>query len=251
MISNIVADFRIIFDRDPAARNWVEVILCYPGLQALSLHRFAHWLYILGLPLVPRLISYVSRFLTGIEIHPGATIGKGVFIDHGMGVVIGETAIIGDYALIYQGVTLGGTGKESGKRHPTLGENVVVGAGAKVLGNLQIGSNVRIGAGSVVLRDVPSDCTVVGIPGRVLYRAGERVGPLEHGSLPDSEAEVIRALLDRIESLEQQMQKMQTEQVCNAIIQGVGTPSAVGIETAPSCHLEDKIIRQFLDGSGI
>ncbi len=251
MISNLIADFRIIFDRDPAARNWVEVLLFYPGLQALTLHRFAHWLYVLGLPLIPRLISYVSRFVTGIEIHPGATIGKGVFIDQGMGVVIGETAIIGDYALIYQGVTLGGTGKESGKRHPTLGENVVVGAGAKVLGNLQIGSNVRIGAGSVVLRDVPSDCTVVGIPGRVLYRAGERVGPLEHGSLPDSEAEVIRALLDRIESLEQQVQKMQTEQICNAIIQGVETPSAAGIEVAPSCHLEDKVIRQFLDGSGI
>jgi serine O-acetyltransferase len=262
VISNIVADFRIIFDRDPAARNWVEVILFYPGLQALTLHRFAHWLYVLGLPLVPRLISYVSRFLTGIEIHPGATIGKGVFIDHGMGVVIGETAIIGDYALIYQGVTLGGTGKESGKRHPTLGENVVVGAGAKVLGNLQIGSNVRIGAGSVVLRDVPSDCTVVGIPGRVLYRAGERVGPLEHGSLPDSEAEVIRALVDRIEGLEQQVLKLQTEQTCNAIIQGVGAFSAAGIEVAancqleeaeaaPSCHLEDRVIRQFLDGSGI
>ncbi len=251
MLSNLIADFRIIFDRDPAARNWLEVLLFYPGLQALSLHRFAHWLHLLGLPLIPRLISYLSRFMTGIEIHPGAKIGKGVFIDHGMGVVIGETAIVGDYALIYQGVTLGGTGKESGKRHPTLGENVVVGAGAKVLGNLQIGSNVRIGAGSVVLRDVPSDCTVVGIPGRVLYRAAERVGPLEHGSLPDSEAEVIRALLDRIESLEQQVQKMQTEQTCNAIIQGVETPSAVGVEVPPSCHLEDKIIRQFLDGSGI
>jgi serine O-acetyltransferase len=251
VISNIVADFRIIFDRDPAARNWVEVILCYPGLQALTLHRFAHWLYVLGLPLVPRLISYLSRFMTGIEIHPGATIGKGVFIDHGMGVVIGETAIIGDFALIYQGVTLGGTGKETGKRHPTLGENVVVGAGAKVLGNLQIGSNVRIGAGSVVLRDVPSDCTVVGIPGRVLYRAGEKVGPLEHGSLPDSEAEVIRALVDRIESLEQQVQKMQTEKICNAIIQGVETPSAEEPEIAPSCHLDDRVIRQFLDGSGI
>ena len=128
------------------------------------LHRLAHWLYVLGLPFIPRLISHIARFLTGIEIHPGATIGKSVFIDHGMGVVIGETAIIGDFALIYQGVTLGGTGKESGKRHPTVGENVVVGAGAKVLGNLQIGNNVRIGAGSVVLRDVPSDCTVVGIP---------------------------------------------------------------------------------------
>jgi serine O-acetyltransferase len=251
VLSNLIADFRIIFDRDPAARNWVEVLFFYPGLQALSLHRFAHWLYSIGIPFLPRFISHLTRFFTGIEIHPGATIGKGVFIDHGMGVVIGETAIIGDYALIYQGVTLGGTGKETGKRHPTLGENVVVGAGAKVLGNLQIGSNVRIGAGSVVLRDVPSDCTVVGIPGRILYRAGERVGPLEHGSLPDSEAEVIRALVDRIESLELQMQKMQTEQTCNAIIQGVEVPSAVAVEIAPSCNIEDKVIRQFLDGAGI
>ena len=251
MLAQLIADFRIIFDRDPAARNWVEVIFCYPGLQALSLHRFAHWLHLLGVPFVPRFISHLARFFTGIEIHPGATIGKGVFIDHGMGVVIGETAIIGDYALIYQGVTLGGTGKETGKRHPTLGENVVVGAGAKVLGNLQIGSNVRIGAGSVVLRDVPSDCTVVGIPGRILYRAGERVGPLEHGSLPDTEAQVIRALVDRIESLEQQVQKFQTEQTCNAIAQGFETPSAAEIELPPSCDLDDKVIRQFLDGAGI
>ena len=251
MISQLIADFRIIFDRDPSARNWVEVLFCYPGLQALSLHRFAHWLHTLGLPFIPRFISYLSRFFTGIEIHPGATIGKGVFIDHGMGVVIGETAIIGDYALIYQGVTLGGTGKESGKRHPTLGENVVVGAGAKVLGNLQIGSNVRIGAGSVVLRDVPSDSTVVGIPGRILYRAGEKMGPLEHGNLPDTEAEVIQALLDRIESLEKQVQKIQVEQTCNAIAQGIETPSAEGVELPPSCQLEDKVIRQFLDGSGI
>jgi serine O-acetyltransferase len=251
VLSNLIADFRIIFERDPAARNWIEVLFFYPGLQALSLHRFAHWLYSIGIPFLPRLISHLTRFFTGIEIHPGATIGKGVFIDHGMGVVIGETAIIGNYTLIYQGVTLGGTGKETGKRHPTLGENVVVGAGAKVLGNLQIGNNVRIGAGSVVLRDVPSDCTVVGIPGRILYRAGERVGPLEHGSLPDSEAEVIRALVDRIESLEQQVQKMQTEQTCNAIIQGVEVPLAVGVEKAPCCNLDDKVIRQFLDGSGI
>jgi serine O-acetyltransferase len=251
VLSKLIADFQIIFDRDPAARNWLEVIFCYPGLQALTFHRFAHWLHRLGLPFIPRFISSLARFFTGIEIHPGATIGKGVFIDHGMGVVIGETAIIGDYALIYQGVTLGGTGKESGKRHPTLGENVVVGAGAKVLGNLQIGSNVRIGAGSVVLRDVPSDCTVVGIPGRILYRAGERVGPLEHGSLPDTEAEVIRALVDRIESLEQQMQKIQVEQTCNAIVQGIETHSAAKIEVPPSCQLEDRVIRQFLDGSGI
>ena len=259
MLSNLLADFRIIFDRDPAARNWLEVLVCYPGLQALVSHRFAHWLHVLGIPFIPRLISHLSRFFTGIEIHPGATIGKGVFIDHGMGVVIGETAIVGDYALIYQGVTLGGTGKESGKRHPTLGENVVVGAGAKVLGNLQIGNNVRIGAGSVVLRDVPADCTVVGIPGRILYREGVRVDPLAHGSLPDSEAAVIRALVDRIESLEQQVQKLQTENTCNAIIQGVDSTErkrreleqVEPVTVAPSCHLEDKVIRQFLDGSGI
>jgi serine O-acetyltransferase len=251
VLSNLIADFRIIFDRDPAARNWLEVLFCYPGLQALVFHRFSHWLYQIGIPFIPRLLSHFSRFITGIEIHPGATIGKGVFIDHGMGVVIGETAIVGDYALIYQGVTLGGTGKETGKRHPTLGENVVVGAGAKVLGNLQIGNNVRIGAGSVVLRDVPADCTVVGIPGRIVFRSGERVGPLEHGSLPDSEAAVIRALVDRIESLEQQVQKMRTEQTCNAIIQGVDANESEDGISPPSCHLEDKVIRQFLDGSGI
>lgn len=211
MLSSLIADFKIIFERDPAARNWLEVILCYPGLQALALHRFSHKLYSLGLPLIPRLMSHIGRFLTGIEIHPGATIGKSVFIDHGMGVVIGETAIIGDYCLIYQGVTLGGTGKQGGKRHPTLGENVVVGAGAKVLGNISIGHDVRIGAGSVVLRDVPADCTVVGIPGRVVYRAGEKVDPLDHSNLPDSEATVIRTLLDRIEQLEKQVIELQQQ----------------------------------------
>lgn len=208
VLSSLIADFKIIFERDPAARNWLEVILCYPGLQALVLHRFSHQLYNLGLPLIPRLISHLGRFFTGIEIHPGASIGKGVFIDHGMGVVIGETAIIGDYCLIYQGVTLGGTGKQSGKRHPTLEKNVVVGAGAKVLGNIIIGHDVRIGAGSVVLKDVPADCTVVGIPGRVVYRAGEKVDPLDHSNLPDSEATVIRTLLDRIEQLEKQVMEL-------------------------------------------
>ncbi|BAQ60012.1 serine acetyltransferase [Geminocystis sp. NIES-3708] len=211
MLSSLIADFKIIFERDPAARNWLEVILCYPGLQALVLHRFSHKLYNLGLPLIPRLMSHIGRFFTGIEIHPGATIGKGVFIDHGMGVVIGETAIIGDYCLIYQGVTLGGTGKQSGKRHPSLGENVVVGAGAKVLGNIFIGHDVRIGAGSVVLKDVPADCTVVGIPGRVVYRSGEKVDPLDHSNLPDSEATVIRTLLDRIEQLEKQVVELQQQ----------------------------------------
>jgi serine O-acetyltransferase len=260
VLNTFIADFRIIFKRDPAARNGLEVLFCYPGFHALVIHRFGHWLYVLGVPLLPRLISHLARFLTGIEIHPGATIGKGVFIDHGMGVVIGETAIVGEYTLIYQGVTLGGTGKETGKRHPTVGENVVVGAGAKVLGNLLIGNNVRIGAGSVVLRDVPSDCTVVGVPGRIVYRAGERVEPLEHGSLPDSEAQVIRALLDRIETLEQQLQTLsdsvshftQPHVARSLAYAAISTePQLDGHLEAPCCELRDKIIEEFLNGSGI
>ena len=249
MLSSLVADFRIIFERDPAARNWLEVLICYPGLQALFLHRLAHWLYGIGIPFFPRLVSHLARFLTGIEIHPGAQVGKGVFIDHGMGVVIGETAIVGDYSLIYQGVTLGGTGKETGKRHPTLGENVVVGGGAKVLGNIQIGNNVRIGAGSVVLRDVPSNCTVVGIPGRVVYRSGVKVDPLEHGNLPDSEAAVIRTLVDRIESLEQEVKQLRQSQTENkslvaAVISETGETGSCQQEN--SCLLRDKEIREFL-----
>jgi serine O-acetyltransferase len=245
ILNTLAADYRIIFERDPAARSGLEVLFCYPGLQALILHRFAHWLHRLRLPLIPRMISHLARFLTGIEIHPGATIGQGVFIDHGMGVVIGETAIIGNYALIYQEVTLGGTGKERGKRHPTLGENVVVGAGAKVLGNIQIGSNARIGAGSVVLRDVPADCTVVGIPGRIVYRAGERVEPLDHAQMPDSEAQVIRALVDRIEALEQQVQSLQPKK------QPIPELVMVGGQTAERCRIQDRAIAQFFDGTGI
>lgn len=274
----LVADFKIIFERDPAARNWLEVLLCYPGLQAILLHRLAHSLYQLKLPFVPRFVSHLSRLITGIEIHPGASIGKGLCIDHGMGVVIGETAILGEYCLIYQGVTLGGTGKETGKRHPTLGDNVVVGAGAKVLGNLQIGSNVRVGAGSVVLRDVPSDCTVVGVPGRIVYRAGEKTGPLEHGRLPDSEAQVIRLLLDRIESLEQQVQTLTKQGEASQVVEKA-QPAVVAANDGhdyqkvsqsytpvtmtssitdnslstshQSCQLKDKVIEQFLDSSGL
>ena len=250
MLSSLVADFRIIFERDPAARNWLEVLVCYPGLQALFLHRFAHWLYKVGIPFFPRFISHLARFFTGIEIHPGAQIGKGVFIDHGMGVVIGETAIVGNYSLIYQGVTLGGTGKETGKRHPTLGENVVVGGGAKVLGNIQIGNNVRIGAGSVVLRDVPSNCTVVGIPGRVVYRSGVKVDPLEHGNLPDSEAAVIRTLVDRIESLEQEVKQLKESQSeSKSLVVAVLSESEEAEpcqQVKDSCRLRDKEIREFL-----
>ncbi|MDJ0579692.1 serine O-acetyltransferase [Crocosphaera sp.] len=252
MLSSIIADFRVIFDRDPAARNWLEVLFCYPGLQAIMLHRVAHRIYKQGVPFFPRLISHLARFFTGVEIHPGAKIGTGVFIDHGMGVVIGETAEVGDYSLIYQGVTLGGTGKQSGKRHPTLGKNVVVGAGAKVLGNLNIGNNVRIGAGSVVLRDVPSDCTVVGIPGRIVYQSGVKVNPLEHGNLPDSEAKVIRLLLDRIEALEKQVEALQEDKLKERelVVSGVsnlGTNS--GNNESHSCYIKDKEIEEFLGGT--
>lgn len=201
-------DFRIIFERDPAAHHWLEVLCCYPGLHAIALHRLAHWLHSHHIPFLPRLISHLNRFFTGIDIHPGATIGQGVFIDHGMGVVIGETAIVGNYCLIYQGVTLGGTGKELGKRHPTLGQHVVVGAGAKVLGNIHIGDYARIGAGSIVLRAVPSHCTAVGIPGRNICRTNTQTCPLEHGQVPDVEAVAIRALLTRIELLEEQVKAL-------------------------------------------
>jgi serine O-acetyltransferase len=249
VLSTLIADFRIIFERDPAARNWLEVLVCYPGLQALSFHRFAHWGYRIGIPFLPRFISHIARFFTGIEIHPGAQIGKGVFIDHGMGIVIGETAIVGDYSLIYQGVTLGGTGKETGKRHPTVGENVVVGAGAKILGNIQIGNNVRIGAGSVVLQDVPSNCTVVGVPGRIVYRSGVRVNPLEHGNLPDSEAAVIRTLVDRIESLEEEVRNLKQASVNHSLATAL-VSEADNLElceaTQNSCLLRDKEIREFL-----
>jgi serine O-acetyltransferase len=241
VLKTLKADFDIIFERDPAARNVLEVLFCYPGLQALWFHRLSHWLDSIGLPFIPRLLSHFSRFITGIEIHPGAQIGHSIFIDHGMGVVIGETAIIGDYCLIYQGVTLGGTGKESGKRHPTLGENVVIGAGAKVLGNIQLGNNVRIGAGSVVLRDVPSDCTVVGIPGRIVYREGAKVNPLDHARLPDSEAQAMRYLMDRIEVLEQELQSLRKatgSEECE-ILRLVHT----------SCRLRDRPIESFLDGA--
>lgn len=216
MLYTFIIDYQIIFERDPAARNWLEVLFCYPGLHALVLHRLANWLWHKQILLLPRLLSHLGRFFTGIEIHPGATIGKGVFIDHGMGVVIGETAIIGDYTLIYQGATLGGTGKESGKRHPTVGENVVVGAGAKVLGNIFIENNVRIGSGSVVLKDVPANCTVVGVPGRIIYRSGVRVAPLEHNELPDSQAQLIRTLVNRVELLEKQIENFQ--HICDLIV---------------------------------
>ncbi|NJK36918.1 MAG: serine O-acetyltransferase [Oscillatoriales cyanobacterium RM2_1_1] len=209
----IIEDFQIIFKRDPAARSWLEVLCCYPGFHALVCHRLAHWLYQRHISFLPRFISHLTRGFTGIEIHPGAHIGKGVFIDHGMGVVIGETAIIGNYTLIYQGVTLGGTGKETGKRHPTVGDHVVIGAGSKVLGNIQIGNYARIGAGSVILRPVPAHCTAVGVPGRNICQTNTQDCPLEHSKLPDAEAALMKKLVARIEQLEHQLQALTSSQL--------------------------------------
>ena len=216
----LLTDFAIIFERDPAARGWLEVLCCYPGLHAIAAHRLAHWLHRRRVHFLPRFISAIARFCTGIEIHPGAQLGKGIFIDHGMGVVIGETAIVGDYTLIYQGVTLGGTGKETGKRHPTVGSRVVIGAGAKVLGNIYIGDHARIGAGSIVLRAVPANCTAVGVPSRNVCKCNTATTPLEHGQLPDAEAATLRLLLDRIEALETQVQSLTQR----SLLTGVPTP---------------------------
>ena len=202
MFETLKSDWRGVFERDPAARNWLEVIT-YPGLHAIIWHRIAHRLWLWNLKFLARLFSQINRFLTGIEIHPGATVGNSFFIDHGMGVVIGETAEIGDHVLIYHGVTLGGVSLEKKKRHPTIGNDVVIAAGAKVLGAITIGDNVRIGANAVVLKDVPPNSTVVGIPGRVVMRDGKKIeDELTHGRGLDPEGELIQELKRRLDSLE-------------------------------------------------
>jgi serine O-acetyltransferase len=212
MFGTISEQIDTIFHRDPAAKSALEIVLCYPGFHAILTHRLAHRLYRMNVPIVPRLLSQISRFFTGIEIHPGARIGRRFFIDHGMGVVIGETTEIGDDVLLYQGVTLGGTGKEKGKRHPTLGNNVVVGTGAKVLGNIRIGDHVKIGAGSVVVRPVPDDSTVVGVPGRIVRsRTVVTDDTLEHGKLPDPEGQAIEEMAKRIDQLEAQVKALTEE----------------------------------------
>ena len=209
MFAVIREQIETIFREDPAAKSVIEIVLCYPGFHAILMHRVAHWLYNAGVPFLPRFISQTSRFFTGIEIHPGATIGRRFFIDHGMGVVIGETAEIGDDVLVYQGVTLGGTGNEQGKRHPTIGNNVVIGTGAKVLGSIRIGNHVKIGAGSVVVHPVPDYSTVVGIPGRIVrMRTVSTDGVLEHGHLPDPEGQEINDLKERVTSLEGQVKAL-------------------------------------------
>ena len=198
------AEIRACFERDPAARSLIEVLLNYPGLHILILHRLAHPLERLRLPILPRLIMSLGRWLTGIEIHPGARIGRGLFIDHGMGVVIGETAVIGDNVTLFQGVTLGGTGKERGKRHPTLGNNVVIGAGAKVLGNIVIGEGSYIGANAVVIKEVPPNSTVVGIPGRITKQDGRKIDlTLDHIVVNDPVMENMAKLFKRIKQLEE------------------------------------------------
>ncbi len=241
MLKAFQADLSIIRERDPAARGILEIVLCYPGFQAIVLHRISHKLWNIGIPLLPRILSQITRSLTGIEIHPGAKIGKGVFIDHGMGVVIGETTEIGNRCLLYQGVTLGGTGKNHGKRHPTLAENVVVGAGAKVLGAINVGENTRIGAGSVVVRDVEADSTVVGIPGRIVHQSGVRINPLAHSALPDAEATVIRNLMERIDYLENQVQ------ILNNSLQEIRKGNLPEkILSGEAQNLKDKEIIEFL-----
>ena len=232
--SRLRKDVRVVFERDPAAKSVVEVLFCYSGLHAIWLHRISHAFYRRGWVLVPRLISNIGRFLTGIEIHPGATIGEGLFIDHGTGIVIGETAELGKNVTLYQGVTLGGTGKESGKRHPTIGNNVVVASGAKVLGSFTVGDHAKIGAGAVVLRSVPPYATVVGVPGRIVVMHGKRVRTadelkeavkhglveptdrideiedeldvdLDHDMLPDPDEEMRTCMMNQIHALEKKV----------------------------------------------
>lgn len=213
-LRTVSRDVEAARERDPAARSLAEVLLCYPGLHALWLHRVAHTLYVHGVYLPARVISQVSRFLTGIEIHPGARIGPGFFIDHGMGVVIGETTEIGEDVTIYQGVTLGGTGKETGKRHPTVRDGVIVGTGARVLGPVEIGEGAKVGAGAIVIRDVPPNSTVVGNPGRTVVLDGQRVPrqrpDIEHTRLPDPMAEAMVRLVRRLDELEQELDELRS-----------------------------------------
>lgn len=213
MFKTLREDIGIIYKKDPAARNLAEVIFCYPGFHALLLHRIAHKLWLWEIPLIPRMISAFARFLTGIDIHPGATIGKRFFIDHGMGVVIGETTEIGDDCLLYQGVTLGGTSSKAEKRHPTLGKGVVVGAGAKVLGNIMLGNYSKIGAGSVVINDVPEHATVVGIPGHVVMQKiyNEESGALEHNRIPDPITCELNRLKYEVKDLQEKVYGQKTD----------------------------------------
>lgn len=211
MLNHIREDIKTVFAEDPAARSLLEVLFCYPGLHALILHRISHFLWTHKLKFLGRLLSHTGRFLTNVEIHPGAKIGSRFFIDHGAGVVIGETSEIGDNVLMYQGAVLGGTSHEKAKRHPTIGNRVIIGAGAILLGPINIGNNARIGSGSVVVKDVPEGATVIGVPGHIILSKDKRPKPLidlEHGNLPDPVIGAINTLVRRIDQLEERIKKL-------------------------------------------
>lgn len=213
MFSQLKEDLKVVFERDPAVRGVFEIIFCYPGFHAMIFYRLAHWLWNHNMKFFGRLISHFGRFMTGIEIHPGATIGRGFFIDHGMGVVIGETAEIGENCTLYHGVTLGGTSWAKEKRHPTLGNNVIIGSGAKILGPFTVGDDSKIGSNSVVVKEVPATATVVGIPGRVVLSGKKRDGiDLEHNKLPDPVAKAVSCMFDQIRRLEDRVEELQKEQ---------------------------------------
>ncbi len=213
MFSQLKEDLKVVFERDPAVRGVFEIIFCYPGFHAMIFYRFAHWLWNHNMKFFGRLVSHFGRFMTGIEIHPGATIGRGFFIDHGMGVVIGETAEIGENCTLYHGVTLGGTSWAKEKRHPTLGNNVIIGSGAKILGPFIVGDDSKIGSNSVVVKEVPATATVVGIPGRVVLSGEKRDGiDLEHNKLPDPVAKAVSCMFDQIRRLEDRVEELQKEQ---------------------------------------
>jgi len=235
VFKNIRQDIKVVFERDPAARSVIEILLCYPGFHALFFYRLSNWLWRNRLFLLGRFVSHIGRFFTGVEIHPGATIGKGFFIDHGMGVVIGETAEIGDNVTLYHGVTLGGTSWQKGKRHPTLEDNVVVGAGAKILGPFKVGKSSIIGAGSVVVREVPPYSTVIGIPGRVVHRVGETGGVYQQLEA-DPEAKAISCLYDQVRRLEERLQSLELN------VKGSAQPKD---EEGAVC------VKELVDGSGI
>lgn len=228
MFQTIREQIHTIRLEDPAVKSIWEILFCYPGFQAILFHNLSHWLYRHRRFVLARMVSQTARFLTGVEIHPGARIGHRLFIDHGMGIVIGETAEIGDDVLLYQGVTLGGTGNEKGKRHPTLGNGVVVGAGAKVLGNIHIGDCVKIGAGSVVVKSVPNDSTVVGIPGKIVRSKGEKIEVLEHGDLPDPQGQSIEDLIQRVLQLEARLHMHETGSAVHISKPSTASHSALG-----------------------
>lgn len=227
-------DIRAVFERDPAARSYLEVLFCYPGLHALWFHRFNHWLWNHGFRFLARFFSQIARWLTLIEIHPGAQIGHRLFIDHGSAVVIGETTIIGDDVTLYQGVTLGGTGKEKGKRHPTIGNDVVIGTGAKVLGNITVGDNCRVGAGSVVLRSIPDNSTIVGVPGHIVLRNGKRVVISDPKEISDPMSDVFIRLAAEVHQIREQLEVR------------------TGAQLAPEPNLRlDEEYDTYTDGAGI